>query len=203
MHRLFRQIFQINPQLGGESWSVPGSSLRQTAEIRRRLPLALQHLGVRALLDAPCGDFNWMKALALDLEEYVGVDVVGEVVELNRARHGAPGRRFVQLDLTADPLPRADLILCRDCLGHFAYRDIVRALANFKRSGSRLLMTTTFPAARANIEIVTGDWRPLNLELPPFNLPSPLMVIDEQCTEAEGRYADKSLGVWRLQDLPL
>ena len=203
MHRVFREIFLSNRQLGGESWSGPGSSLLQTAEIRRRLPLALQHLGVRALLDAPCGDFNWMKTLALDLEEYVGVDVVGEIVELNRARHGAPGRRFVQLDLTADPLPRADLILCRDCLGHFAYRDIVRALANFKRSGSRLLMTTTFPAARANIEIVTGDWRPLNLELPPFNLPSPLMVIDEQCTEAEGRYADKSLGVWRLQDLPL
>jgi len=56
---------------------------------------------------------------------------------------------------------------------------------------------------RANAEAATGDWRPLNLERPPFNLPPPLVLVNEQCTEAQGRYADKSLGVWRLGDLAL
>ena len=41
------------------------------------------------------------------------------------------------------------------------------------RSGIPYLLTTTFPGAAANEEIVTGDWRVLNLEAPPFGLPPP------------------------------
>jgi hypothetical protein len=42
----------------------------------------------------------------------------------------------------------------------------------------------------------------LNLQLPPFNFPAPLRLIEENCTEDGGKYADKSLGLWRLSDLP-
>jgi hypothetical protein len=203
MREVFREVFLRNRQAGAESVSGPGSGLVQTAEIRRRLPGILQHLGVSVLLDAPCGDFHWMRTLALGIGAYIGVDIVDEIVALNRERYGGPGRWFLQLDLASDLLPRADLILCRDCLGHFAYRDVFRALDNFRSSGSRYLMATSFPALRANTEAETGDWRPLNLEQPPFNLPPPLVVVNERCTEAQGRYADKSLGVWELGDLPL
>lgn len=48
---------------------------------------------------------------------------------------------------------------------------------------------------------MTGDWRPLNLERPPFNFPPPAELLAEGCTEAEGRFLDKSLGLWAIKDL--
>ena len=44
---------------------------------------------------------------------------------------------------------------------------------------------------------MTGDWRPLNLERPPFNLPAPALLLNEGCTEGGDTFADKSLGLWR------
>jgi hypothetical protein len=108
------------------------------------------------------------------------------------ARH-----RFLVLDLTRDELPPADLLLCRDCLVHLSYPDSRRALANVVRSGIPYLLATTFPAAAVNEDIVTGDWRMINLEAAPFCFPPPLQVLNEGCTEAGGLFADKSLGLWR------
>jgi hypothetical protein len=186
-----------------ESVSGPGSSLAQTTEMRQRLPQLLQSIGAQSLLDAPCGDFNWMRQVALGVKEYTGVDVLKELVETNQKQYGGNGRRFLQLDLSSDVLPRADVILCRDCLVHFSFHDIMRTLANFRRGGSSYLLMTTFPHRTANADIQTGGWRPLNFELGPFRLPPPLRLINEKCTEDNGRYADKSLGLWKLDDLSI
>jgi hypothetical protein len=155
------------------------------------------------LLHAGCGDFHWMKDLALGVEEHIGVDIVQELVEQNQQLHGGPKRRFLKLDITRDHLPQVDLILCRDCLVHFSFQEVFNALRNFKKSQSTYLLMTTFTGARPNTEVATGSWRPLNLQLSPFNLPPPLRVINEKCTEAGGRYADKSLGLWKLAELIL
>ncbi|HEX8999730.1 MAG TPA: class I SAM-dependent methyltransferase, partial [Blastocatellia bacterium] len=80
--------------------------------------------------------------------------------------------------------------------------DAIAALRNFKRSKSEYLLTTTFPKTEVNEDILTGEWRPLNLQRAPFNFPEPLRLINERCTEEGDRYADKSLGLWRLSDLP-
>jgi hypothetical protein len=48
-----------------------------------------------------------------------------------------------------------------------------------------------------------GKWRPLNMQLPPFNFPNPICIINEKCTEGEGEFKDKSLGLWRLKDIIL
>jgi hypothetical protein len=93
------------------------------------------------------------------------------------------------------------LILCRDCLVHFSFDDIFKALNNLRASGSRFLLTTTFPTRQENQPIPTGKWRPLNLERAPFFLPPPLTILNEGCTENGGEYADKSLGLWQLDDV--
>jgi hypothetical protein len=59
-------------------------------------------------------------------------------------------------------------------------------------------LATTFPELSANADIVTGDWRPMNLERPPFNLPSPLNFILERKVPDHG---DKGLGLWQVDDL--
>ena len=131
------------------------------------------------------------------------VSTLSDLIRENQRRYGGARRKFLKLDVLRDPLPQADLILCRDCLVHFSLQDVMRTLKNFQRSKSTYLLTTTFTGARPNKDIAVGEWRPLNLQLPPFNFPLPLRMINERCDEADGAYADKCLGLWRLQDLAL
>lgn len=197
----FRHIWRSNHWAGSESVSGPGSGDDQTAAIRAALPVLFRRLGVRSILDLPCGDWQWMAKVPLEGIDYAGGDLLTEVVEANRERYGGPGRRFLQLDLMRSPLPSADLILCRDCLVHLSFEDIGAAIANLERSNITWLLTTTFPGERENADIVTGDWRPLNLEAPPFRFPPPVELLNEQCTEGRGAFSDKSLGLWRHAQL--
>jgi hypothetical protein len=198
----FRQIHLSNHWGSTESRSGPGSAGGQTEPLRTGLPALLADLGVRTLLDLPCGDANWISTIPLPGVDYLGADLVPEVIARNRERFG-PSRRFEILDLLSSPLPRADLVLCRDCLVHFSFADVGRAVANLRRSGSIWLLSTTFPQQHENEDIVTGDWRPLNLERAPFNFPVADALLNEQCTEQEGLFADKSLGLWKIHRLQI
>ena len=194
----FTRHWRRRDWLEPETVSGRGSTLRRTAAIRRDLPALFRELGVRTVVDAGCGDVNWFAALEVELDDYLGVEVVGELVAVNQARHGGPGRRFAALDVIRDPLPRADLILCRDCLVHLRNRQVSAALRNFRRSGSRYLLATTFTGDHPNDDAPLGGWRPLNLERPPFGLGPPLRLISERESVEDPRYLDKSLGLWPL-----
>ncbi len=78
--------------------------------------------------------------------------------------------------------------------------DSDRDTANFD-SPVRWAILTTFVGDRENRDIETGDWRPLNLERPPFRLPPPHLVVLEECPENDGAYADKALGVWEVDQI--
>jgi hypothetical protein len=45
------------------------------------------------------------------------------------------------------------------------------------------------------------DWRPINMQIDPFNFPKPLIIIDEQCSEGEGKFIDKSICIWSRKQL--
>lgn len=198
---VFRDIYRRHHWSGSESSSGAGASLDQTRELRRSLPALLRELGVETILDLPCGDFAWMRGLELPVDRYIGADLLPEVVEPLAAAFDDDHREFRVLDLTRDRLPPADLLFCRDCLVHLSYADIRRALGNAAGSGIPYILTTTFPRCEANEDIVTGDWRVIDLECAPFHLPVPMRMLAEGCTEGGGVFADKSLGLWRTEDL--
>lgn len=186
-----------------ETLSGPGSTLEQTAAVRSELPGLLKELDARSILDAPCGDLFWMKECDLGATEYIGMDVVAAIVADNTQRLAGSGRTFVVGDIVNGDLPRVDVILCRDCLVHLPFDDALAALRNFRRSGSTYLLATTFTGRTENSDIANaGGWRPLNLEREPFSLPEPLQLINERCPVANGKYADKSLGLWLLSSIP-
>jgi len=199
--QVFARFYHEGSWESEESRSGRGSTLAATANIRAVLPQLVKQRDIRVLLDIPCGDLNWMRKMELDLDLYIGADIVPEIVESNNARFGkdcSPPRRFMHLDLTCDPLPKADLILCRDCLIHFSYKAIFAALANIQRSGALYLLTTTF-LHRTNVDIETGEFRPINLQAKPFNFPPPLELIEDICEELG--YRDQRLALWRIADL--
>lgn len=202
LERRFTEIYQQNGFGGKESVSGPGSDLSQTAAVREALPGLLKAIGAKTMLDAPCGDYFWMKEARLELDRYTGADIVAAIVAANNQKHADTKREFRVLDITRDLLPTVDLIFCRDCLVHLPYAAIFSAIKNFKRSGSKYLLTTTFTARPENHDIPAGFWRPLNLQAAPFNFPAPEKLIDERCTEDGGKYPDKSMGLWKIENLP-
>lgn len=199
--RVFNEIFVTNKWRGNESISGPGSSTDQTRVIIRELPLLLRDLDAQTLLDIPCGDFNWMRNVPLENISYIGADIVEQIIKQNNEKYGNKNISFRKLDLIRDELPRTDVILCRDGIVHLSFDDAFEALRNICRSRSKYLVTTTFTQRSTNTDIITGQWRTLNLQVRPFELSSPLNVINEECTEWNGAFPDKSLGLWRIRDI--
>ena len=195
----FKHIYETNHWDETESVSGPGSTLEETQPLRQLLPDLLRELNAETLLDVPCGDFHWMQHTDLSGVRYIGGDLVGDLIERNQAKHLRDGVEFRKIDLVNDMLHSADVILCRDCLVHLSFADAQIALSNIARSEAKWLLTTSFPNVTRNDDIVTGQWRPINLRLPPFNLPEPKKVITENCTETE--FADKTLSLWAVESL--
>ncbi len=200
---LFTKIYETNYWYGKESRSGRGSSKKATETIREILPHLVSILNIKTVLDAACGDCNWMQLTNLDLDQYIGVDIVPALIQRNKAEHSDTKHTFLCLDITKDTLARTDLILCRDCLAHLTHAQGLAAIKNFKKTGAKYLMITTHPKTTHNVDvdIRTGLHHPVNMELAPYNFPKPMMLVDEASAEPETRCQEKCLGVWKLEDI--
>jgi hypothetical protein len=193
---VFDRIHHKNLWGDPDSVSGPGSGAAATEAIRRNLPALLARYGVRSILDAPCGDFYWMRNVAPQLERYVGVDIVPALIDRNSQTHTSPNVAFLSADITSDPLPSADLVLCRDCFIHLPTRLIRAALRNFRVTGARYLLLTNDRGAEPYNDIPVGSFRRIDFIRPPFSFPEPLSVLSEN---ASGR----ELCLWELSTLPI
>ena len=171
---IFTRIFKHNYWGSIESKSGPGSEISYTENLRRELPKLIKCHGITQVLDAPCGDFNWMQYVVQTLNiKYIGGDIVKDLITRNNMIYGSEDIMFQHLDITRDPLPKSDLMVVRDCLFHFSFKDIHRFLRNFHNSNIRFLLTTTHRAIGEvkNYDIVTGDYRKIDLFSTPFCFP--------------------------------
>jgi hypothetical protein len=195
---VFSFYFERNLFGDPDSLSGTGSSLAATETIRSALPALLATLNMRVILDVPCGDFNWAKEVDWKPFHYIGADIVSGLVERNRALYASDEVEFLTFDILTDPLPRCDLILCRDLFIHFPNDLIQSALQNISRSGARYFLTTQYEGVKTNRDIRLGSFRPVNLMLPPFCLPKPEQSIpDNDYLNLWGR----TLALWRLDQL--
>ena len=152
--------------------SGPGSSHEVTADLREWLPELFSEYNIRTVLDAPCGDFSWMKLVPLLGIDYQGWDVVPELIDANNMLFGE--RFAVKNLLTAKKIPDVDLIICRDFMIHLRNDDISKLLAKFIKSGARYLLASTHPDAvnrDGDDDMYPAYWqREVNLQAEPFNL---------------------------------
>jgi hypothetical protein len=148
-----------------------GSTMPNTRELREHLPDAVLELGVRSMLDAPCGDHSWIQHVEWKQPMYyIGGDCVPALIEANRAAY--PQTDFLVMDITHDPLPYVDLMLVRDCLIHLTNDQISAFLTNFVNWQITWLAVTNYDVAQ-NTDINVGSYRPVNLRAEPFGLPEP------------------------------
>src|SRR5262245_13464146 len=157
LQQRFQRIHDTNLWGAAESVSGLGSEIDATATLRAELPALLRRLEVNSLLDAPCGDAGWIACIDLGVR-VTGIDIVPDLIEALRDRvaRGEIAGDYHLADITSAPLSRCDAILCRDCLVHFSFANIDRAVKNFRRSGAKWLITTTFPDWQENRDCEDG-----------------------------------------------
>ena len=175
----FKKIYLLNTWGNNESVSGSGSTLKNTKNLRNKLPLLCKKFNIKSILDVPCGDFNWMKNFLKKKNniEYMGGDIVKEIINSNNKLYKKKNISFKQIDLQKDKLPKYDLMICRDCLIHFSNKDIFESLINFSNSSIKYLLTTSHLEYKKgklknikNKDIIKGEYRTLNLFSKPFNL---------------------------------
>lgn len=199
---VFTNIHTKNVWNNDESISGIGSIKAHTKELIQKLPVLCAEYKIKTLLDAPCGDFNWMQQVVFDPElTYVGGDIVKKLVENNAIKYAGQQRTFIHLNILNDRLVKADMIFVRDCLVHLSYADIRMFLQNLLKSDIPYLLTTTFPYTRNNYDVTTGNWRAINFQRAPFNFPPPLKTIHENTPENKYQYIDKSMNLYKVSDL--
>jgi hypothetical protein len=167
-----------------------GSTLRFTVELREALPKLFCKYNVRSLLDAPCGDFNWMAQTDLSGIEYIGCDYDPANIRIARSR--APQFIFCDTDIVHGDLPNCDMILCRDFFQHVPYRAAAITIDNFKSTNANWLVATSHRGGR-NEEAGFGEFFPINLSLSPFNFPEPLEFLPDG--------DNRILGVWDMDTI--
>jgi hypothetical protein len=179
----FTTIYKENIWGDTESISGPGSTMKFTSRLRLELPILIKKYNIKSVLDAPCGDFNWMRSALQDLNvDYTGGDIVKPLIKTLEQSYSSSKIKFVHLDITKDKLPPADLMIVRDCLFHLSNKDINSFLKNFSRSNIGFLLTTSHfnQANFINKDILTGDFRMIDLFSPPFSFPDdPLFRIED------------------------
>jgi len=198
----FNSIAEDNFWSSEESVSGPGSELQHTETLISELNKLFKKYQITTVLDLPCGDFNWMQNVDLSNTQYLGADIVERIISHNKEKYENDTIKFEIMDIITSKLGKHDLVLVRDCLVHFSYLNIVKTIKNLKNSGSKYLLTTSFPGIDKNKDIVSGQWRPLNFAIYPFYFSEPIELINENYQGKE-KYKSKSMALWKISDLKI
>lgn len=177
---VFQRIYQsgvwgaFNDSAGGSGY---GSLPEVAVGASRLIYHVVMMLDAHSVIDAPCGSMAWQASMVHQLHrqipgfQFLGVDIVPEVVARNRARH--PRLNFALADISDKgySFPAGyDLIYCRDALMHLPNQLVRQVLMNMACSGAKHLLIGSEHPGKLNRDIHAGAWRPLALGRAPFNL---------------------------------
>ena len=175
MKHIFTQYYYDKFWSSHESDSGRGSELKYTSNLRNKLVNFCRKNNVRSILDAPCGDFNWMRHvvnLSNNKIRYVGVDIVKPLIVRNDTYYSNRKINFFCDDITVN-LARynvPDLLVMRDFLFHIPFSDIDSVFQSVKIMNPKFFAVTNHPECNVNTDIIPGGFRELNLSLEPFKL---------------------------------
>jgi SAM-dependent methyltransferase len=166
MRATFEKIYAAN------SWghgSGSGSLPIHTRGYINLLQEFLREHDVKSVLDHGCGDWQFSQFVDWGGIQYLGMDLVQSVIDTNIARYCAPNINFaVKADGAA--LPPAELLIMKDVLQHWSNESVRRFLPVLKRYRFCLITNCVNPRGETvNTDIADGEFRYLDIRLPPFN----------------------------------
>lgn len=174
MSNRFQEIYERNEWTHG---SGEGSLEIQTRGYRAFLQDFLSKKKIRTVVDMGCGDWQFSKLIDWTGIDYHGFDVAPVVISNNVDQFASDNVSFSHYSGDAGELPPADLLIVKDVLMHLPNQTVSDFLPNLKKYKYALITNCTNPmnASDVNKDIQLGDFRYLDLRLPPFNLDSELV----------------------------
>lgn len=169
----FQEIYEKNEWSYG---SGPGSLEIHTRGYRAFLQHFLSQNKITSVVDMGCGDWQFSKFIDWKGINYQGYDVSPMVVRRNNDEFTAENISFTLYSGNTAELPAADLLIAKDVLQHLPNQTIFDFLPNLKKYKYALLTNCTNPRDGNNVnqDIELGDFRYLDLRLPPFSLDATL-----------------------------
>ncbi len=164
-------------QENGSPSSGEGSSPNHAKPYMNFLQGYLLRHHIKSVLDVGCGTWEFSHQIDWNGIQYLGIDVVTSIIEQNQSTFGSETITFKTLDFLEEELPKADLLICKDVLQHLPLQDIQKFLTQAKRFRHCILtndilthLTEEESHHQNNFDIHRGEYRPLDLELPPFSV---------------------------------
>jgi GT2 family glycosyltransferase len=203
----FTKVYDNNIWGSKETKSGYGSELKQAVNLVKQMPKICKKHGITGMIDIGCGDFNWMKKIAPSLQNYLGIDIVQEMIDKNTEKHG---NNKIKFEYNHFPYwlinfydKKYNAVLFADIFVHLPYFISLAYINAVKKTGIEYMFATTFTDFHSNkdISIEETGWRPLNLQDEPFNLDKPLelMQYNEPYIEDEDKIKnDKYIGLWKI-----
>lgn len=204
IEKRFLEIYEKNLWSSDESNSGEGSELNYTKPLREWLIKTINELNINTFVDAPCGDFNWMRKIIPHLKiQYIGLDIVEPIIKRNIANYSDEHIKFKVADICKDKMPECDILMVRDCLFHLSYSDINAFLKNISNLKYSYLLTTTHinNTNFRNKDILSGDFRLIDLFQSPFNFNSET-VIDSVDDYPKGHRIPRKMILVKKNDVP-
>jgi len=173
---VFNQIYKSGywgRHPSGLGSSGPGSTELVTREYRKFIETLIRQEGIKTVVDAGCGDWEFSQHIDWGGAQYIGIDVSSVVLDRVIAQYSKPNIMFSEASLV-EVLPPADLLIVKDVLQHLPIDDISKFIHNNLRPGRyKIAVLTNDRAANGadnNSNIVRGDYRKIDLASPPFNV---------------------------------
>ncbi len=162
---VFQKIYAKNRWLFG---SGEGSRPEIAQPYREFLEQFLREKNIRSVVDIGCGDWQFSRLIEWGNINYLGLDVVPEVIQENQRQFSSENISFQVFDATRETLPPADLLLIKDVFQHWPNDAIKNWLPNLKKYQYGLI--TNDADERTNIDIAFGEHRAVDITLLPFNI---------------------------------
>ena len=170
MRKRFEKIYENNDWVHG---SGEGSLIIHTRRYIDFLQRFFREHQIRSVVDLGCGDWQFSRHIDWNGIRYQGFDLVRSVIATNQSLYTSENISFHLHDGNHDNLPEADLLIVKDVLQHWSAQSIRAFLPTLSKFRMCLITNCINPLGLTeNGDIADGDFRPLDLRLPPFNLPA-------------------------------
>lgn len=189
MRKTFSFIYEHNAWTFG---SGLGSLPQTTLKYRYFLEQFIAERNIASVVDFGCGDWQFSRYIYWWEARYTGYDTVPGLIETNRARFAADDVEFLVSPESFTDLKPAELLIVKDVLQHWPDDAVLPFLSAARAIYPTILITnSTSPAERLNTDIRLGQFRPLDLRLPPFSIDAECpLEYSVRCTMPDGTPGD-------------
>lgn len=168
MRERFEQIYANNEWQYG---SGEGSLVQYVKPYIEFLQQFLRTHSIRRVLDFGCGDWQFSRFIDWAGINYLGLDLVTDVIQDNQTQYGSETISFALLDSLDVSLPSADLLIIKDVMQHWSNESIWHFLPQLANYPYCLIINCIQPDGMSdNREIQDGGFRYLDLRVGPFYL---------------------------------